>query len=131
MRVYVNGEERHLHVYDRASGCDYAKNIVCSQERLETDAYGAFTLTEEEYKKWQDILAVQQDSEDILFALKDCVDAEELKNYLYEETRYLVHIKETTDEENISLRELQHAIQHHDVKWLQENGFVKTMEKHS
>ncbi|MCH4166967.1 MAG: hypothetical protein LKF74_01825 [Megasphaera sp.] len=129
MRVYVNGEERHLHVYDRASGCDYAKNVLCSQERLDTDEYGAFTLTEEDYKKWQGLLAVQQESEDILFALKDCVDAEEMKNYLYEETMYLVHIQETTDMENLCLKELRQALAERDMKWLTDNGFVKTAEK--
>lgn len=129
MRVYVNGEERHLHVYDRASGCDYAKNILCSQERLETDEYGTFTLTEEEYTMWQALLAVQQESEDILFSLKDSVNEEELKQFLYEETMYLVHIQETTETENMCLKELRQALQEHDMKWLTDNGFIKTAEK--
>lgn len=129
MRVYVNGEERELHVYDRASGYDYAKNVLCSQERLDTDEYGSFTLTEEDYKNWKELLAVQQESEDILFALKDCVDAEEMKKYLYEETMYLVHIQETTKMENICLKELRQALEEQDVKWLTENGFIKTAEK--
>ena len=49
MRVSVNGENRELHVYDRSTGVDYAKQILCSQEQLVTDMYGEFVLTEEEY----------------------------------------------------------------------------------
>ena len=47
MRVSVNGENRELHVYDRSTGVDYAKQILCSQEQLVTDMYGEFVLTEE------------------------------------------------------------------------------------
>ena len=57
MRVTVNGENRELHVYDRETGRDYAKPIVCSQEQLETDMYGEFVLTEEEYAHWTELLA--------------------------------------------------------------------------
>ena len=28
MIVYVNNEERELHVYDRSSGVDYAKSVI-------------------------------------------------------------------------------------------------------
>ena len=87
MRVSVNGENRELHVYDRETGIDYAKPIVCSQEQLETDMYGEFVLTEEEYAHWTELLAIQQESEDLLFALKEGVVKEEWDNYLYEETK--------------------------------------------
>ena len=63
MRVSVNGENRELHVYDRSTGVDYAKQIVCSSEQLQTDMYGEFVLTEEEYKHWEDLLLIQQESE--------------------------------------------------------------------
>lgn len=126
MRVYVNGEERHLHVYDRASGIDYAKNVVCAQEQLCTNEYGAFTLTEEEYIYWQNLLKRQQESEDILFALKDIVDEEELKNYVYEETKYGTQTKEIIEMEYLCLKELQQALTKKDNQWFQENGFIKT-----
>ena len=71
MRVSVNGENRELHVYDRSTGVDYAKQILCSQEQLVTDMYGEFVLTEEEYNHWTELLAIQQESEDLLFELKD------------------------------------------------------------
>lgn len=126
MRIYVNGEERQLHVYDRTSGMDYAKNVVCAQEQLCTNEYGAFTLTEEEYAYWQHLLAQQQASEDILFSLKDTVDEEELKNYVYEETKYGTQTKEIIEMEYLCLKELQKALIEKDCQWLQENGFIKT-----
>ena len=46
---------------------DYAKQILCSQEQLVTDMYGEFVLTEEEYSHWTELLAIQQESEDLLF----------------------------------------------------------------
>ena len=42
MYVYVNGQERELHVYDRKQEKDYAKMLVCAQEQLDTDEYGSF-----------------------------------------------------------------------------------------
>lgn len=129
MRVYVDGEERQLHVYDRASGADYAKSVVCAQEQLATNEFGAFTLTEEEYAYWQELLKRQQKSEDMLFALKDVVDEEELKNYVYEETKYGTQTKELIDMEYMCLKELQQAMTEKNIQWLQENGFIKTQQK--
>lgn len=129
MRVYVNGEERQLNVYDRESGVDYAKGVVCAQERLDTNEYGAFTFTEEEYAYWQQLLKRQQESEDMLFAFKDVVDEDELKNYVYEETKYGTQTKEIIDMEYICLKELQQALQKKDAQWLTENGFIKTQEQ--
>ena len=81
MRVSVNGENRELHVYDRSTGVDYAKQILCSQEQLVTDMYGEFVLTEEEYNHWTELLAIQQESEDLLFELKDVLVKQELDDY--------------------------------------------------
>ena len=67
MRIYVNGEERNLHVYDKIAGVDYAKNVICAQDRLDTDDFGAFTMTEEEFEYWRKLLVTLQDSEDIRF----------------------------------------------------------------
>lgn len=89
MRVSVNGENRELHVYDRSTGVDYAKQILCSQEQLVTDMYGEFVLTEEEYNHWTELLAIQQESEDLLFELKDVLVKQELDDYMYEETKYM------------------------------------------
>ena len=98
MRVSVNGENRELHVYDRSTGVDYAKQILCSQEQLVTDMYGEFVLTEEEYNHWTELLAIQQESEDLLFM------------------------------ENICIKELKEALEKGDEKWLTENHFIKTLK---
>ena len=128
MRVSVNGENRELHVYDRSTGVDYAKQIVCSSEQLQTDMYGEFVLTEEEYKHWEDLLLIQQESEDILFSLKDVLVKEELDDYMYEETKYMTTTVETINMENICLKELKEALEKDDEKWLTENHFPKTMK---
>ena len=128
MRVSVNGENRELHVYDCSTGVDYAKQIVCSSEQLQTDMYGEFVLTEEEYKHWEDLLLIQQESEDILFSLKDVLVKEELDDYMYEETKYMTTTVETVNMENICLKELKEALEKDDEKWLTENNFQKTME---
>lgn len=129
MRVWVNGEARQLSVINRESGVDYAKSIICSQEHIEMDECKEFLMTEEEYTHWKDLLAIQQASEDVLYALKDKVDDKELDDYLYEETKYLVGVKETIENEKICLDEVQEAIDKKDLKWLDENGFVKTAAK--
>ncbi len=129
MRVYVNGEERELHVYDRITGIDYAKQVLCAQDRLNTDEYGAFMLTEEEYEHWVKLLAKQQASEDIRFAVKDRVDDEELSDYVYEETKYGTQTHEIIDMEYMCLADLQTALNKGDETWLRENGFIKTLDK--
>ena len=129
MRVYVNDEERQIHVYDRETGQDYAKSVLCSQDRMSTDEYGEFCLSEEEYTGWVKLLEKLQESEDIRFSLKEKVDGEELKNYLYEETKYVTHTKETIDMENICLKEVQEALAAHNNAWLAENGFTKTIQE--
>lgn len=126
MRVSVNGENRELHVYDRSTGADYAKQIVCSSEQLETDIYGEFVLSEEEYNHWVELLAIQQESEDLIFSLKDVLVKEELDDYMYEETKYMTTTIETIHMENICLKELKEALDKHDEKWLTENHFLKT-----
>ena len=82
MIVYVNNEERELHIYDRSSGVDYAKSVICSQERLDTGMMGEFILSEQEYDNWKEILQIVQESEDIRYALKDIADPDELKEYI-------------------------------------------------
>ena len=129
MRIYVNGEERNLHVYDKISGVDYAKNVICAQYRLDTDDFGAFTMTEEEFEYWRKLLVTLQDSEDIRFAIKDLVDEEELSDYVYEETKYVTQTQQIIEVENLSLKELQKALTEKNTAWLKENGFVKTLEK--
>lgn len=127
MQVRVNGELKELHVYDRTTGVDYAKPIVCSQEQLQTNIYNEFVLTEEEYQHWQDLLAIQQESEDMIFALKGILDKEELDAYMYEETKYLTTTIETINMENICLKEIKEALDKGDEKWLTENKFTKTL----
>lgn len=129
MRVYVNGEERNLHVYDKIAGVDYAKNVVCAQDRLDTDDFGAFTMTEEEFAYWTKLLLTLQDSEDIRFAIKDMVDEQELSDYIYEETKYVTETQQIIEMEHMSLKELQTALCNKDAKWLTENGFIKTLKK--
>lgn len=129
MRVYVNGEERQLHVYDRITGMDYAKQVLCAQDRLDTDEFGAFMLTEEEYEQWAKLLAKQQESEDIRFAIKDRVDSSELNDYVYEETKYGTQTQEIIDMEYMCLKDLQTALDEKNEAWLKQNGFVKTLTK--
>ena len=123
MRIYVNGEERNLHVYDKIAGVDYAKNVICAQDRLDTDDFGAFTMTEEEFEYWRKLLVTLQD------AIKDLVDEEELSDYVYEETKYVTQTQQIIEVENLSLKELQKALTEKNTAWLKENGFVKTLEK--
>lgn len=129
MNVYVNGEMKGLHVYDRTTGADYAKAVVCSQEQLETGPMGEFMMTEEEYMDWQNQLAILQESEDIRYGLKDIVDDEELNGYLYEDTMYLIHVRETIEGEHYCLKELEKAIENKDLPWLRAHKFVTTIEK--
>ena len=129
MRVYVNEEARELHVVDRLTGFDYAKQVVTGQNMITTDELGNFCMTEDEYKSWQHLLAIEQDSEDVRYALTDCVDKQELDDYIYEETRYLTDIQEVVDTENMVLHDLQKALEAHNTAWLQENGFIKTAHK--
>ena len=82
MEVFVNGERRELHVYDRINEADYTKSIVCSEERIDTDELGRFCMEEEDFTRWQRDLAVLQNSEDMRFFLKDRVDYQELDNYI-------------------------------------------------
>lgn len=127
MIVYVSNEERELHVYDRSSGVDYAKSVICSQERLDTGVMGEFILSEQEYDNWKEILHIVQESEDIRYAIRGIVDPEELKEYIFEDTQYLVHVRETAETENVCLKELQQALEQKDKNWLRENGFIKTI----
>lgn len=128
MNVYVNGEMKGLHVYDRTTGADYAKAVVCAQEQLETGPMGEFMMTEEEYQDWKNQLAVLQESEDIRYRLKDLVDEEELNRYLYEDTMYLVHIRETIEGEHYCLKELETALEEKNVTWLKQHRFDKVIE---
>lgn len=129
MKVYVNGEERQLHVIDRSTGLDYAKQVVCAQEVLTSDEFGYFCLTEEEYADWLQILTKLQASEDMRFAMQDDVDEQELREYLYEETMYLGTAKELAQMEYICLCEVQKAITQKNTAWLQENKFPKTIQQ--
>ena len=72
--------------------------------------YGEFVLTEEEYAHWTELLAIQQESEDLLFALKEGVVKEEWDNYLYEETKYMTTTIETIQMENICIKELKRSL---------------------
>jgi hypothetical protein len=129
MKVYVDGKERQLHVIDRSTGLDYAKQVVCAQEVLSSDDFGYFCLTEEEYADWSRILAQLQVSEDMRFSMRDTVDEQELRDYLYEETLYLATAKELAQMEYICVCEVQKAIRQTDIAWLQENKFPKTIQK--
>lgn len=129
MRVYVNGEARELAVYDRLTGKEYAKLIVCAQERLETDEYGAFCMTEEEFSYWREIVTQQQESEDIIFLLATVVDKQEMDDYIFEETKYLTATKASVQMENLCVKDLKTAVETKDFSWLEENGFRKTAEK--
>ncbi|WP_288839992.1 hypothetical protein [uncultured Megasphaera sp.] len=129
MRVYVNGEARELAVYDRLTGKEYAKLIVCAQERLETDEYGAFCMTEEEFSYWREIVTQQQESEDIIFLLATVVDKQEMDDYIFEETKYLTVTKASVQMENLCVKDLKTAVETKDFSWLEENGFRKTAEK--
>lgn len=129
MRVYVNGEARELVVYDRLTGKEYAKLIVCAQERLETDEYGAFCMTEEEFSYWREIVTQQQESEDIIFLLATVVDKQEMDDYIFEETKYLTATKASVQMENLCVKDLKTAVETKDFSWLEENGFRKTAEK--
>ena len=86
-------------------------------------------MTEEEYAHWTELLAIQQESEDLLFALKDAVVKEEWDNYLYEETKYMTTTMETIQMENICIKELKEALETGNREWLTENHFFKTAEK--
>ena len=129
MRVYVNDEERELVVIDRESGKNYANMVVCSQERLDKNEFGDFVMTEEEYADWQKTLATLQEAEDMRVTIQDRVVAQELDDYLYEETKYLTNVKETADMEKLSLTDLCRALQEKNLSWLKENHFFKTMKK--
>ena len=129
MRVYVDGKERWLKLVDRESGKDYAKSIVCSQERLETDSFSDFTMTEEEFTEWEKVLGLFQEAEDISFSLKDIVNPQELDNYIYEETKYLTDVRGTAEMEKIVLGELKKAVDGKNIPWLTENNFLKTIKK--
>ena len=129
MRVYVDGKERWLKLVDRESGKDYAKSIVCSQERLETDSFSDFTMTDEEFTEWEKVLGLFQEAEDISFSLKDIVNPQELDNYIYEETKYLTDVRGTAEMEKIVLGELKKAVDGKNIPWLTENNFLKTIKK--
>lgn len=128
MRVYVNDEPKELHVYDRETGVDFAKSVLCAQDQLEKNMYGEFCLTPEEYDFWTGILATQQETEDMYFSLKqnDAVNREELENYIYEETKYITETKFIVENENISLKALVQAVERKDGAWLRDNGLPKT-----
>lgn len=128
MRVYVNDEPKELHVYDRESGVDFAKSVLCAQDQLEKNMYGEFCLTEEEYEFWTGVLAKQQQSEDIYFALKKdkAVDRQELENYIYEETKYITETKFIVDNEYLALAALQKAVNMKDAVWLRNEDMPKT-----
>ena len=81
------------------------------------------------YDRETGILAVQQESEDMLFALKDAIVKEEWDNYLYEETKYMTTTLETIQMENICVKELKEALETGNQEWLTENHFFKTAEK--
>ncbi|MCI5532294.1 MAG: hypothetical protein MR395_06800, partial [Caecibacter massiliensis] len=86
-----------------------------------------FILSEQEYDNWKEILHIVQESEDIRYAIRGIVDPEELKEYIFEDTQYLVHVRETAETENVCLKDLQQALEQKDKNWLRENGFIKTI----
>lgn len=126
MRVYVNDEKRELRIIDRASGKNVAKMVVCSQERLDKNEYDEFVMTEEEFTRWQSILDLLQDADDLRLSLLACVQEEEMNDYLYEETKYLTNMRETAETELRVLGYLQQALDSKNHDWLKEYGFVKT-----
>lgn len=125
MRVVVNDEQRELHVYDRASGVDFAQTVLCAQDQLEKNMYGEFVLSEEEYDFWTKVLAKQQQSEDLYYELQQVLDKQEIDNYIYEETKYITTITTVVDTEYLSLVELKKAVDCKDTAWFRENDMPK------
>ena len=128
MDVYINDELRELHVYDRFTGQDYAKNVVCAQDRLETGPLGEFSLSEKEYAYWQDVLATIQASEDMRYAMKDRVNLKEVDDYIFEDAQYLTDIRSTAETEYYCLKEVEKALKDEDRDWFAAHGFVKTLK---
>lgn len=126
MRVVVNDEQRELHVYDRASGVDFAQTVLCAQDQLEKNMYGEFVLSEEEYDFWTKVLAKQQQSEDLYYELQQVLDKQEIDNYIYEETKYITTITTVVDTEYLSLVELKKAVNCKDTAWFRENDMPKS-----
>lgn len=129
MNVIVNEEQRELHVYDRESGVDFAKTVLCAQDQLEKNMYGEFVLTEEEFAFWQKVLAKQQQSEDLYYELKHHLDKQEIDDYIYEETKYITSITNVVDTEYLSLVELKKALDTRDIAWFTENNLPKAVQK--
>lgn len=126
MNVIVNDEQRQLHVYDRESGVDFAKTVVCAQDQLEKNMYGEFVLTEEEFDFWTKVLSKQQQSEDLYYDLKKVLDKQEIDDYIYEETKYITTITNVVDTEYLSLVELKKAFDTKDAAWFQDNNMPKS-----
>ena len=124
MEVFVNNERRELNVTDVLTGKDYATALICSDQVVDTDEYNRFVMTETEYNRWKNLLAVLQESEDLRPDLIQAVGKEKLDNYIFEETKYLTQASLVIKEENISLKLLKKALHEKNSVWLKENGFV-------
>ena len=124
MEVFVNNERRELNVTDVVTGKDYATALICSDQVVDTDEYNRFVMTETEYNRWKNLLAVLQESEDLRPDLIQAVGKEKLDNYIFEETKYLTQASLVIKEENISLKLLKKALHEKNSVWLKENGFV-------
>ncbi len=124
MEVFVNNERRELKVTDVLTGKDYATALICSDQVVDTDEYNRFVMTETEYNRWKNLLAVLQESEDLRPDLIQAVGKEKLDNYIFEETKYLTQASLVIKEENISLKLLKKALHEKNSVWLKENGFV-------
>ena len=124
MEVFVNNERRELKATDVLTGKDYATALICSDQVVDTDEYNRFVMTETEYNRWKNLLAVLQESEDLRPDLIQAVGKEKLDNYIFEETKYLTQASLVIKEENISLKLLKKALHEKNSVWLKENGFV-------
>lgn len=124
MEVFVNNERRELNVTDVLTGKDYATDLICSDQVVDTDEYNRFVMTETEYNRWKNLLTVLQESEDLRPDLIKAVGKEKLDNYIFEETKYLTQASLVIKEENISLKLLKKALHEKNSVWLKENGFV-------
>ena len=124
MEVFVNNERRELNVTDGVTGKDYATDLICSDQVVDTDEYNRFVMTETEYNRWKNLLTVLQESEDLRPDLIQAVGKEKLDNYIFEETKYLTQASLVIKEENISLKLLKKALHEKNSVWLKENGFV-------
>jgi hypothetical protein len=128
MKVIVDGVEKYLSVINRFGNVDYSKPLLTAGSMLTFNENNDIVLSQGEYDWWVQVLQIMQQSEDIRYGIRDEVDSQEVSDYIYEETKYLMETKAIAETELIALNELTEALQHKDISWLEENKFPKTIE---